>query len=430
APARVEVERGASRLQSLSDRVSYDLVSHQEMVAAVNAELLGQENDGSEAVFSAVDRLIAANASMQQQLQQAKNRIEKQSHLIETTQKAAETDALTKMKNRRAFDVHIEQRHELNAPAAGTLMLLDVDHFKKFNDVHGHQAGDEVLRVVAEILQNNLHRFGIAARFGGEEFAVVLDGMPVVDCLQVLEETRREIGEREIVFDAKALRVRASVGVAEMLPGETIEQWIQRADEALYDAKDAGRNRLHWMDGSTTRPLIECDDSMEEPVDDSAVTSQGQLASMGMAANDATGSISPPTLAEQLALPDREQLAAVFAPLMRNMPRLNVSLYVMMVRIDSQSHHDAAMRIAAKLAGTTARAIDRLGYESIDQSLLVCLPGMTPTQCEQRASDFRNAFRGLIQSDDAIQTSDVRLMIAVARGDGNQSFQALVHEQI
>ena len=102
--------------------------------------------------------------------------------------------------------------------------MLDVDHFKKFNDVYGHRAGDEVLRVVAGMLHSRLNKHGLVARYGGEEFAIILDGLNVEMASQLVESARKAISKREIIFEGTRLRVTASVGVAELETTETIEK--------------------------------------------------------------------------------------------------------------------------------------------------------------------------------------------------------------
>ena len=109
-----------------------------------------------------------------------KDRIQQQTMQIESAERRAETDALTQVPNRRAFDAYLKCVVTQRGPgAAGTLALLDVDLFKQFNDVYGHRAGDEVLRVVANVLHSHLQPFGLVARFGGEEFAIILDECPI-----------------------------------------------------------------------------------------------------------------------------------------------------------------------------------------------------------------------------------------------------------
>ena len=141
----------------------------------------------------------------------------------------------------------------MGAGKAGTLALLDVDHFKQFNDVYGHRAGDEVLKIVAKVMHSKLNNFGLVARYGGEEFAVIMDGYSVQDAKDLIESARAAIGEREIQFEDKRLRVAASAGIAELMEGESIESWLQRADDAMYRSKEVGRNCGHWMDD--THPI-------------------------------------------------------------------------------------------------------------------------------------------------------------------------------
>ena len=105
-----------------------------------------------------------------------KDRIQQQTIQIESAERRAETDVLdASAKSTRAFDTHLKRRHAEGLGAVGTLALLDVDLFKQFNDVYGHRAGDEVLRVVANVLHSHLQPYGLVARFGGEEFVIILD---------------------------------------------------------------------------------------------------------------------------------------------------------------------------------------------------------------------------------------------------------------
>ena len=250
-PTRERVSEVADRLKEHAHLMAANVDAHQSKVQAVNNQLISGDDESPEAVLSAVSQLIEANQEMQSQLQQAQDRIHEQSMQIESAERRAQTDALTRVPNRGAFDDHIQKRHDLGPSKAGTLALLDVDHFKKFNDVYGHRAGDEVLKVVARILHSRLNSYGLVARYGGEEFAVVMDGYTAEQAAPLLEQARIAIGDREIEFEDKRLRVCASMGVAHLESGETIEEWLQRADDGLYQSKDAGRNCGHRLDGTT-----------------------------------------------------------------------------------------------------------------------------------------------------------------------------------
>lgn len=162
--------------------------------------------------------------------------------LLRQVQKMADTDALTGIANRRTFESVLEK--ELSRAARKgeqvTLMMLDVDHFKSFNDNHGHQAGDEVLQLVARTLAGASRDFDTAARYGGEEFAVVLPSCSPKEAAPVAERLRSLVGDIKTVA-----AVTASAGVA-TFPNNANDpaSLIKAADEALYESKAAGRNRL------------------------------------------------------------------------------------------------------------------------------------------------------------------------------------------
>jgi diguanylate cyclase (GGDEF)-like protein len=162
--------------------------------------------------------------------------------LMQQVQRMADTDALTGLANRRSFEARLDQ--ELSRAARNgepvTLMMLDVDRFKRFNDSHGHQAGDDVLRHVGATLIAASRDFDTPARYGGEEFAVVLPACSPAESLIVAERIRKLIGEIETVET-----VTASAGVASYpAHATTATDLVKAADEALYESKRSGRDRL------------------------------------------------------------------------------------------------------------------------------------------------------------------------------------------
>jgi diguanylate cyclase len=245
-----------NRLQELTRKVAAEVDQHAVCVEEINAQLASDDNDEG-AVVAAVSQLIEANQRMQRQLDTAEERLQAQAVQIESHAVEARTDALTQVANRRALDDELKrclvefQRH--GTPT--TVMLLDVDHFKRFNDTHGHQVGDSALQTVARAVRQEVSDVGHVARYGGEEFAVVLAGLDAVAATPYCERARQAIGRASFQAFGRDLRVTASAGVAEFMSGETETEMIGRADEALYASKNAGRNCGHLHDGRTSRLL-------------------------------------------------------------------------------------------------------------------------------------------------------------------------------
>jgi diguanylate cyclase len=123
------------------------------------------------------------------------------------------------------------------------ISLLDVDNFKRLNDELGHQAGDEALRSLAAAVSKSLRPFDVVARFGGEEFVVMLPATSTTEGQQILTRMQRSLTEGLFLHEHKTVFVTFSAGVTAYRSGETIEQALERADEALYEAKRTGKNR-------------------------------------------------------------------------------------------------------------------------------------------------------------------------------------------
>lgn len=155
-------------------------------------------------------------------------------------------DVLTGLPNRRHLTDRIEEITR-SASASGepvALLFFDLDHFKLVNDTHGHAAGDRVLREVAAHVTSWIRPSDEIGRWGGEEFVVVLRDAPAGAGSKVAEDLRRLIERAPVSHQGATVRVTASFGVAEFARGEATDNWVRRADEACYAAKQAGRNRV------------------------------------------------------------------------------------------------------------------------------------------------------------------------------------------
>jgi two-component system cell cycle response regulator len=166
------------------------------------------------------------------------------------------TDSLTGLYNRNYLEAHLENvvQHSISAGKPVSMLLLDLDHFKKINDTYGHAAGDEVLHEFAGCIQRVIRSVDMAARFGGEEFVVLMPETSTAAAANVAERLRQATEEMALpVADSdEVMKITTSVGVCVSLSeDDTGAQMIRRSDEALYGAKNAGRNRVViWEEGS------------------------------------------------------------------------------------------------------------------------------------------------------------------------------------
>lgn len=155
-------------------------------------------------------------------------------------------DALTGLPNRQAYNErsHAEFSRWLRYQRPLSIAVVDVDHFKGFNDTYGHQTGDRVLKIIAKLLSQRLREVDYVARYGGEEFVVLLPETEAKDAVAVLDQCREALAKSPFKFKDQPVQITASFGIAQFSEGDTVESVFHRADQALYQAKAEGRNRV------------------------------------------------------------------------------------------------------------------------------------------------------------------------------------------
>jgi diguanylate cyclase len=192
----------------------------------------------------ALTRATALGANFTASLQELDNI---RGHLA-AAEHRSKTDALTGLANRLALDDFLRdaQMATMESGKPLSIIMVDVDHFKAFNDRFGHQFGDQVLRLIAQVLKGGLRTYDLAARFGGEELVAVLPGADVDVARAVAERIRQAVASRQITRRSTGellSGITVSMGVARFVPGEPLARLVERCDRALYAAKRAGRNR-------------------------------------------------------------------------------------------------------------------------------------------------------------------------------------------
>jgi diguanylate cyclase len=258
------VEGMLAHLHQLTESVAADVGEHNSRMQEINLELTDSSTEDPD-VIAIVEQLLKANETMQTQLVDAEERLQEQAIEMQSHVKEARTDALTHLFNRRAFDDEMAKLEttfmERSQPSC--VMMIDVDHFKRFNDTHGHLAGDEVLRGVARVLRKNLGSKEIVCRYGGEEFSVLFPGSDIQTAIPAAERAREAITNEVFRFEGKELKVTASGGLAQLAVGKTGEEVVKQSDDALYVCKESGRDCGFWHDGESTHRMTLDDKSAE-----------------------------------------------------------------------------------------------------------------------------------------------------------------------
>ncbi len=248
----------AERLRELADEMSSSAHEHRSHLDQASQLLTsdGNRSDDSlaELVVDVIDDIVRANQNLQSQLETAEHRLEEQAVEIEAHISRSLTDPLTGLPNRREFNGRLEERMSAwkRRREVFSLLMLDVDHFKRLNDEHGHSVGDQVLAAIGRALRGTVRREDAVARYGGEEFAILLPNTSLEQAVRVAENVGDAVARAGIDHNGQKIAVTVSGGLAAIAAEDTADSLIQRADEALYAAKASGRNRTCTHDGGET----------------------------------------------------------------------------------------------------------------------------------------------------------------------------------
>jgi len=255
--ARREMRRAqavARELETISDAIRQSLSSHQSSIVKFKDRVsqlgAGAGQGAWEDLNREIEQVLGPTQKLTSQLAQAYQDLRQQADQLLTFTEVR-TDPLTGVSNRRALEETLRsmfamfERYE--TPFA--LLILDVDKFKEINDTRGHQAGDQCLKSVAAAIDHTVRETDVVARFGGDEFVVLLP--------QTHLEQAGMLGERLRIAVREHADLSISVGVATALDGDSPRSLLARADEALFSAKAGGRNCTHWHDGKQTEPVEE-----------------------------------------------------------------------------------------------------------------------------------------------------------------------------
>jgi len=214
------------------------------------------QDQGAENVRKLVESLNEAtlrtqreNQSLEQRLKDSTSEVNRLKEHLEQVRRDATTDSLTNLANRKAFDEELERSRGEAAKTGEPLCLavLDIDHFKRFNDTWGHQTGDQVIRYVASVMGRLAAPPRFAARYGGEEFGMLFPNESISAVKAILEEIREEVASRMLrrrSTNEELGTITISAGLAQLRGDETSAALLDRADAALYASKRSGRNRV------------------------------------------------------------------------------------------------------------------------------------------------------------------------------------------
>lgn len=243
-----------SELVATTEQLTTDVDIHTSEIKEVGRHIVGMELEGpflevQQNLLSQVASVLEANQQLEDDLNYARLRMEVQAQELDRTRREARTDQLSGVGNRKGFDEKLQLfvsrfRRESESFA---LVLCDIDHFKWINDTHGHPAGDQMVANVGKFLKRRLRDNDYVARYGGDEFALLLSKVDANTASMVAERLRADVcsSNFDIGVTIEAGTISFSIGVASIQTGMNAQQLLAAADAALYRSKESGRNLVH-----------------------------------------------------------------------------------------------------------------------------------------------------------------------------------------
>ena len=432
AASSLQLQRAASSLSQIhhvASHVGEQTEAFAQELSAIGSGLSATRDDVDDEEFhrsllDALQRMTTAKDQLQQQLLAAESKLQTQATQIETHMAEARTDALTGLANRRAFDDEMRRRMQefQRKNSTTSVMLVDVDHFKKFNDTHGHQAGDEVLRGVAKVLYSSMREMDVVCRYGGEEFAVIMPQTDLKEAQRAAERARSAIAGASFEFEGKELNVTISGGLAQVAVGDSIEKIVQRADEALYSSKAAGRNCLFTHNGRKSESVALPPRPAAPDTNVAPAPSTPQLEYRDKQEEVAPQSGDPRT-DSLTGLPNRKSFSEDLRRRMAQWRRFNTPLSLVLVDVDDlygmnqiygRDVGDVVLRAVTQFLTTAVREMDIVARYHGDEFVLM-LPGTALDNAIRAAERIRNAV-GLckLQLDGKAITFTVSMGVAEA----------------
>lgn len=235
-------------LQAASDELSHDLDA-------------GSLKSLAGTLLAETRHIQSANADLEHRLAESAETIASLKRDLDLMRRESEHDGLTGIANRKCFDARLDM--EIDAADRDdtplVLIMMDIDHFKRFNDTYGHQTGDQVLKLVSSVIRSSVRGTDLASRYGGEEFAIIMPACSLNAAVAASDKIREAVQAKELLkrsTNEKLGRITISGGVAQWVRGESAGDLIERADAALYEAKNHGRNCIRAAYGDNRKSKV------------------------------------------------------------------------------------------------------------------------------------------------------------------------------